>query len=118
MIVTSPGDPSIGIWRGQVSVGRRPSPGAANGRRYSAISSSERPRKIAPGNILSTNAFCSRIIDSPDAERIKQTVEIATVLHKPVRVWPGIGQFLRIAHSDQVWGDTSPECLKMWNYVA
>src|SRR5262249_45751427 len=30
---TSAGSPSIGSWRGQVSVGRRPSPGSRNGRR-------------------------------------------------------------------------------------
>ncbi|MBV9600034.1 MAG: helix-turn-helix domain-containing protein [Chloroflexi bacterium] len=32
--------PSIGIWRGHVSVGRRLSPGSTKGRRYPAVSSS------------------------------------------------------------------------------
>src|SRR5262249_27975970 len=38
----------MGISRGHVSVGRRLSPGSANGRRYSAISSSESLRSMAP----------------------------------------------------------------------
>jgi hypothetical protein len=44
--VTSAGSPSMGISRGHVSVGRRLSPGPANGRRYSAISSSESLRRV------------------------------------------------------------------------
>jgi haloalkane dehalogenase len=39
---------------GHVSVGLRLSPGSANGRRYSAISSSHSLRKMAPGRTFST----------------------------------------------------------------
>ena len=38
--VTSAGSPSSGFERAQLSIGRRSSPGFANGRRYSASSSS------------------------------------------------------------------------------
>ena len=49
--------PSIGIWRGQVRVGRRLSPGSVKGRRYSAISASVRGRMTEPGRTRSTNTF-------------------------------------------------------------
>ena len=42
IFVTSAGVPSSEIWRGHVSVGRRSSPAWRNGRRYSALSCSER----------------------------------------------------------------------------
>src|SRR5215472_11859617 len=52
-----------------ICVGRRPSPGAANGRRYCAISSSESLRRIAPGRIFSMKKLSSRTIVSPASER-------------------------------------------------
>src|SRR6516162_7448831 len=66
---TSAGSPSMGICRGHVSVGRRPSPGSANGRRYCAISSAERARKMAPGRIFSMKKLSRRTISSPASER-------------------------------------------------
>src|SRR5215470_16232709 len=59
----------MGISRGQVSVGRRPSPGSANGLRYSVISSVERVRRTAPGKIFSMKKFSCRTIFSPVSER-------------------------------------------------
>src|SRR5215469_12778997 len=64
MATTSAGSPSTGISRGQVSVGRRPSPGSANGRRYCTISSAERVRRIAFGRICSTKKLSRRTIVS------------------------------------------------------
>src|SRR5262249_19519157 len=48
---------------------RRPWPGSANGRRYSAISSAERVRRMAPGRIVSTKKLSCRTIASPPSER-------------------------------------------------
>src|SRR2546429_3261488 len=59
----------MGICRGHVSVGRRPSPGSANGRRYSAISSTERVRRMAFGRICSMKKLSRRTIASPASER-------------------------------------------------
>ena len=58
-----------GDFRGHVSVGRRPSPGSANGRRYSAISSTERVRRTAFGSTCSMKRLSRRIIASPASER-------------------------------------------------
>src|SRR5262249_17598131 len=66
---TSGGSPSMGICRGNVSVGRRPSPGSANGRRYCAISSAERVRRMAPGRTFSMKKLSRRTISSPASER-------------------------------------------------
>ena len=52
-----------------MSVGRRSSPGLANGRRYSAISSSVELAQDRAGSTRSTNMFFSRIMSSPPAER-------------------------------------------------
>lgn len=46
--VTSAGSPSKGSWRAQSNIGRRPSPGSKNGRRYSDISSSDNVRTGRP----------------------------------------------------------------------
>src|SRR5215831_17246595 len=59
----------MGICRTHVSVGRRPSPGWANGRRYCAISSLESVRKTAFGRICSTKKLSCRTIASPASER-------------------------------------------------
>jgi FixJ family two-component response regulator len=67
--VTSAGSPSMGICRGHVSVGRRPSPGSANSRRYSAISSTERVRRMAFGKICSMKKLSCSTIASPALER-------------------------------------------------
>src|SRR5215470_5474756 len=48
---------------------RRPSPGSANGRRYSTISSAERVRRMAPGRIFSMKKFSCKTIASPASER-------------------------------------------------
>src|SRR5215475_1221983 len=59
----------MGICRGHVSVGRRPAPGSANGRRYSSISSTERVRRTAFGRICSMKKLSCRTIASPASER-------------------------------------------------
>ena len=66
---TSAGSPATGISRGQVRVGRRPSPGSANGRRYSSWSSGARSQIIALGRTASTNRFFSNTMSSPAGDR-------------------------------------------------
>ena len=77
MASTSAGSPSIGISRGQVSMGRRRSPGSRNGRRYSAISSSESRRRRSVGSTSSTKTLRSSTIDSPASERMPWTTRRA-----------------------------------------
>ena len=59
----------MGISRGNVKVGRRLSPGSAKGLRYSAISSSESFRCMAPGKTFSMKKLSCRTICSPASER-------------------------------------------------
>jgi hypothetical protein len=66
---TSSDSPATGIWRGQVSVGRRASPRSRYGRRYWAISSVVSSRSVALGRTDSTNMFFSRIMSSPAGDR-------------------------------------------------
>src|SRR5260221_13386149 len=66
--VTSAGSPSSGFSRAQLSVGRRSSPGFANGRRYSAISSSRSWRRTPLIKICSKRG-CSSAIFSPTGGR-------------------------------------------------
>ncbi len=54
--------------------GMRPSPGSANGRRYSRISSSVRSRRTAAGSRCSTNMLSSSIQRSPSSVRIRWNV--------------------------------------------
>jgi hypothetical protein len=56
--------------RGQVSVGRRDSPGSRYGRRYAAISGSDRPRMTWVGRTSSTKKLWSSTISSPAGDRI------------------------------------------------
>ena len=58
-----------GISRGQLSVGRRSSPGSSKGRRYSSISFSESARWIECGKISSTKVLFFSTSSSPALDR-------------------------------------------------